>query len=89
MARKKALTTVTRIHPHAGSFLSYMDRYVNPVLLRGLEELCRERPEDPIDFLAYYILENNLNLVEDSNKDDNEKVEENNEADLEDKEANL
>ena len=46
-----------------------MDNYVTPVLFRGLEELCRERPEMPIEFLAYYLIENNRMLKD--NKDGN------------------
>jgi Dpy-30 motif len=50
---------VIRIHPHAGTFKSYMDNFVTPVLFKGLQELSQRRPDTPIEFLAYYLLDNN------------------------------
>ncbi|XP_017059331.1 protein dpy-30 homolog [Drosophila ficusphila] len=34
----------------------YLDQTVAPVLLHGLQALARERPTDPIQFLASYLL---------------------------------
>ena len=52
-----------------------MDNFVTPVLFRGLEELCRERyhisyhrPDMPIEFLAYYLIENNSMLKSKKNQ---------------------
>ncbi|EDW76483.2 uncharacterized protein Dwil_GK15480 [Drosophila willistoni] len=37
----------------------YLDQTVAPVLLHGLQALARERPADPIKFLASYLLKHN------------------------------
>lgn len=34
----------------------YLDQTVAPVLLHGMQALARERPTDPIQFLASYLL---------------------------------
>lgn len=35
---------------------SYLDQTVVPVLLQGMAELAKERPENPIEYLANYLL---------------------------------
>lgn len=30
-----------------------------PVLMQGLQALCKERPEDPVEYLAAYLLKHN------------------------------
>ncbi|XP_068151250.1 protein dpy-30 homolog [Drosophila tropicalis] len=37
----------------------YLDQTVAPVLLHGMQALARERPADPIKFLASYLLKHN------------------------------
>jgi hypothetical protein len=32
---------------------------VVPVLMQGMQALCKERPDNPIEFLAYYLLSHN------------------------------
>jgi protein dpy-30 len=32
---------------------------VVPVLMQGLQAVCKERPENPVEFLAYYLLSHN------------------------------
>lgn len=36
----------------------YLDQTVAPILLQGLQTLARERPADPVNFLASYLLKN-------------------------------
>ncbi|XP_022190032.1 protein dpy-30 homolog [Nilaparvata lugens] len=36
----------------------YLDQTVVPILLQGLSALSKERPSDPINFLAAYLLKN-------------------------------
>ncbi|XP_069321382.1 adenylate kinase 7 isoform X4 [Eulemur rufifrons] len=38
---------------------NYLMTYVMPTLMQGLNECCKVRPEDPIDFLAEYLFKNN------------------------------
>ncbi|CAD5120997.1 DgyrCDS9541 [Dimorphilus gyrociliatus] len=39
----------------------YLKRQVNPTLLKGLTELCKNKPQDPVIWLADWLLENNPN----------------------------
>lgn len=34
----------------------YLDQTVAPILLEGMKALAKERPQDPITFLANYLL---------------------------------
>jgi hypothetical protein len=34
----------------------YLDRTLAPVLLQGLQAMCRDRPLNPADYLAMYLL---------------------------------
>lgn len=36
----------------------YLDQTVAPILLQGLQTLAKERPPDPVSFLAAYLLKN-------------------------------
>jgi protein dpy-30 len=36
----------------------YFDQTVNPILLCGLKALAKERPPDPVQFLAEFLLKN-------------------------------
>jgi len=38
---------------------AYLDQTVVPLLLDGMSELVKERPPNPIDWLAAYLLRNN------------------------------
>jgi len=39
----------------------YLARAVNPTLLKGLTELCKQKPRDPVVWLADWLLDNNPN----------------------------
>ncbi|XP_003390308.1 PREDICTED: nucleoside diphosphate kinase homolog 5-like [Amphimedon queenslandica] len=39
----------------------YLRSQVNPTLVKGLTELCHEKPDDPLEWLAQWILKNNPN----------------------------
>jgi len=43
----------------AMSTKQYMDELIVPVLLKGLSACTKERPTDPIDYLAHYLLDQN------------------------------
>ncbi|ELW47209.1 Adenylate kinase 7 [Tupaia chinensis] len=38
---------------------NYLMTYVMPTLMQGLNECCKVRPDDPVDFLAEYLFRNN------------------------------
>jgi hypothetical protein len=44
----------------------YLQAKVNPFLVQGLTKLCKQKPEDPVVWLAEWLLKNNPNkpLVE-------------------------
>lgn len=42
----------------------YLDQTVAPILLQGLQVLAKERPPDPISFLAAYLLKNKAKCEE-------------------------
>lgn len=37
---------------------AYLDQTVIPVLMQGMAELAKERPENPIEYLAHFLLKN-------------------------------
>lgn len=39
----------------------YLDQTVAPILLQGLQTLAKERPPDPISYLAAYLLKHKSN----------------------------
>lgn len=39
----------------------YLSKAVNPTLLKGLTHLCKQKPSDPVIWLADWLLENNPN----------------------------
>ncbi|XP_050010784.1 adenylate kinase 7 isoform X1 [Alexandromys fortis] len=41
---------------------NYLMTYVMPTLMQGLNECCKVRPEDPVDFLAEYLFKNNPDM---------------------------
>ena len=42
----------------------YLDQTVNPILLHGLKAVAKERPPDPITFLANFLLKNKTKVEE-------------------------
>ncbi|XP_029637063.1 nucleoside diphosphate kinase homolog 5 [Octopus sinensis] len=40
---------------------NYMSKHINPTLLKGLTQLCKAKPIDPITYIADWLIENNPN----------------------------
>ena len=38
---------------------TYLDNTVVPILLQAMSALVKERPEDPVNFVAEYLMKNN------------------------------
>merc|ERR1712183_1244486 len=64
LGQRKAMTSITQINPKSRTFRSYMDDLVNPVLFDALQSLVKERPDNPIEFLAYTLVQNNPKLAQ-------------------------
>lgn len=39
--------------------MTLQEATVVPVLMQGLQALCKERPENPVEYLAAYLLKHN------------------------------
>lgn len=39
--------------------VQYLDHTVVPILMKGMQQLCREKPDDPVAYLAAYLLKHN------------------------------
>lgn len=48
-----------KLNTHALSVRQYLEASVVEVLMKGLTNLVRERPEDPIEYLAVFLKNNN------------------------------
>ncbi|XP_075974242.1 protein dpy-30 homolog [Anticarsia gemmatalis] len=60
----------SRIDLNALPTRQYLDQTVVPILLQGLSALAKERPPDPINYLAAYLLKNK-STFESSNSSNN------------------
>lgn len=43
------------------SVRSYLDETCVPLVMQALAAVSRERPEDPVDYIANYLLQHNAN----------------------------
>ncbi|CAH2076104.1 unnamed protein product, partial [Iphiclides podalirius] len=60
----------SRIDLNALPTRQYLDQTVVPILLQGLSALAKERPPDPINYLAAYLLKNK-NTFDNNNANNN------------------
>jgi len=58
-AEAAAVSTATKIDVHAMPIRQYLETSVVPILLQGMQTLVKERPNNPVEFLAAYLLKNN------------------------------
>jgi protein dpy-30 len=58
-AEKAAQQVTGKVDAAAVPVRAYLEQTVVPVLMAGLQQLVRERPEDPVDYLASYLQQNN------------------------------
>ncbi|XP_068451610.1 adenylate kinase 7 [Clinocottus analis] len=47
------------LETESGPMRNYLMEHVMPILTQGLMECCTARPEDPVDFLAEFLMKNN------------------------------
>ena len=58
-AEKLANTVDNSINPRILPTRAYLDTAVSELLLKALYDLDQCRPEDPVEFFAYYLLKHN------------------------------
>ncbi|CAE8638307.1 unnamed protein product [Polarella glacialis] len=63
-AEKLALEERPAPDMHDLPLRQYLDTYVVPTLLPGLNAVAEERPENPVEWLAYFLLKNNSSKTE-------------------------
>mmetsp|Transcript_52196 Transcript_52196/g.62837 ORF Transcript_52196/g.62837 Transcript_52196/m.62837 type:complete len:169 (+) Transcript_52196:133-639(+) len=56
---KQANAVQQKMNLQTMSIRSYLDQTVVPILLDGMSELVKERPPNPIEWLAAYLIRNN------------------------------
>ena len=59
LGEKEALAPPPRVSPHALPTRAYLDQTIVPLLLHGLEAAAVDRPKDPVEYLAAYLISNN------------------------------
>lgn len=60
-AEEQALLIDTSISPKVLPTRDYINSTLSEVILKGLHELDVCRPENPVEFFAYYLLKHNPN----------------------------
>mmetsp|Transcript_3819 Transcript_3819/g.6667 ORF Transcript_3819/g.6667 Transcript_3819/m.6667 type:complete len:86 (-) Transcript_3819:119-376(-) len=58
-AMKQAEDVQTKMNLQALPIRAYLDQTVVPILLDGMSALVKERPPNPVEWLATYLLKNN------------------------------
>ena len=58
-AEKKAMMSLPPVHVNALPTKMYLDATVVPTVMKALQEVCEARPENPLEFVAYYLLKHN------------------------------
>lgn len=58
-AEKAAMGVQNKMSLQTAPIRTYLDSTVVPVLLQGLSALVKERPPNPVEYLATFLLQNN------------------------------
>ena len=64
VGRQAELTAMTRMAPISVNNLptkAYLEASIVPTVLQALTEVCQARPDNPLEFVAYYLLKHNPN----------------------------
>ncbi|XRB16507.1 hypothetical protein RI054_12g63510 [Pseudoscourfieldia marina] len=57
-AETAALAVQNKLSESAQPIRTYLDSSIVPLLMQGLQAVVKERPHDPIEYLAAYLLKN-------------------------------
>ena len=58
-AHTAAEAVQNKMHLQALPIRAYLDQTVVPILLEGMSALVKERPPNPVEWLAAYLIKNN------------------------------
>ncbi|KXZ44845.1 hypothetical protein GPECTOR_61g798 [Gonium pectorale] len=60
-AEKAAVGVHKKVNTAAAPIRQYLasETTVVPVLMQGMQAMCKERPDNPVEYLAYYLLAHN------------------------------
>ena len=58
-AHTAAEAVQNKMHLQALPIRAYLDQTVGPILLEGMSALVKERPPNPVEWLAAYLIKNN------------------------------
>ena len=67
-AEKKAMMSQPEVHKNALPTKMYLEATVTPTVMKALQEVCEARPENPLEFVAYYLLKHNPDKQELNNE---------------------
>ncbi len=60
-AELAAMTGQPKVSINALPTQAYLDATIVPTVMKALHEVCHARPDNPLEFVAYYILKHNPN----------------------------
>lgn len=60
-AEMAAMTGQAKVNVNALPTKAYLEATIVPTVMRALHEVCHARPDNPLEFVAYYILKHNPN----------------------------
>ena len=55
------MVSQAKVNVNALPTKAYLDTTITPTVMRALQEVCECRPDNPLEFVAYYILKHNPN----------------------------
>ena len=58
-AEAAAVNLHSTLNAQSAPVRQYLEAAVVPTLMQGLQALVKERPDNPVEFLAHYLLTNN------------------------------
>lgn len=60
-AEKTAMISQSKINVNALPTKPYLEATIVPTVMKALSEVCEARPDNPLEFVAYYLLKHNPN----------------------------
>mmetsp|Transcript_9993 Transcript_9993/g.13577 ORF Transcript_9993/g.13577 Transcript_9993/m.13577 type:complete len:109 (+) Transcript_9993:122-448(+) len=60
-AELAAMTAQAKININNLPTKAYLEQTITPTVMKALTEVCEARPDNPLEFVAYYLLKHNPN----------------------------